>query len=357
VIELSLAASSVPLEKYVIGIPLMPRNSSKDRLLDDFGFDYHPLLQAVPKPNYQFKDQFYRGKGAASDAVANWDYLDGRELVFFHNSFGLRGVEPTAGDLEKDMIFVYGGSTTYDDTVTQGKTWPEQLQTDLKGKYTVMNFGVRMYTTTENLIQTVFYQEIGGKRPVCAVYYEGFNDLINARVDNVDRAYADSYLVQKFSQLLVRKPEIWAAKYSPFLRLINQLLKNRFDSIPESNFTRMTFTGSNARLEQIYAEHVESIVAINKSRGIKTIFVGQMLDKDKYKEIATIYPEAASFWTHQARLNLTLRTAAISVGAKYVDPGIENFSSSDFSDSVHFTLSGSRKFSSLIAKDVYSYCQ
>jgi hypothetical protein len=355
-IELSLGLSSGVLEKHVIGIPLMPQNSSKHRLLEDFRFAYHPLLQAVPKPNQKFKDQFYRGKHAGIDAVANWDYLDGRELLFVHNSLGLRGREPTASDLNKSLIFVYGGSTTYDDTVTQGNTWPEQLQSELKGKYTVMNFGVRMYTTTEHLIQTVFYQTVGGRRPVCAIYYEGINDLINARVENVDRAYADSYLVQKFSQLLVRQPEIWAAKYSPIFRLINQVLKNRFDSIPESRFAEMKFPGSNSHLEGIYAEHIEAIAAINGSRDVRTIFIGQMLDTEAYNRGKTLHSKV-DIWPHQARLNQVLRKTAVSAGAKYIDPGIENFRPDDFSDSVHFTVSGSKKFAALIAQDVYNYCE
>ena len=56
-------------------------------------------------------------------------------------------------------------------------------------------------------------------------------------------------------------------------------------------------------------------------------------------------------WPTQERFNSILRSTAISVGAKYIDAGIENFV-----DWGHFSASGSRKFAALITKEVDSDC-
>jgi len=97
--------------------------------------------------------------------------LQGKVLTFSHNSLGLRGKKLTPDDLHKNLIFVYGGSTTYDVGVSEGDTWVEHLQSDLNNKYTVVNFGVVGQSTEEHLIETAFYTGIVGKKPVCSIYY------------------------------------------------------------------------------------------------------------------------------------------------------------------------------------------
>src|SRR5262249_17249443 len=168
IIELSLAAGSSDLR---------PQNEVTEIDPDDYAFVYHPLLQLVPRPNWQYKNHVdLRGREAeAKTGGVDMTSLQGKELDFSHNSLGLRGKELTADDLRKDLIFVYGGSTTYDVGVTQGETWVDHLQSDLNNKYTVVNFGVVGHSTEEHLIDTAFYQSMVPKKPASALYYLSLN--------------------------------------------------------------------------------------------------------------------------------------------------------------------------------------
>lgn len=338
---------------------LYPQNVAPGTSSDDYAFIYHPLLQLVPRPNFQYKTQLsFRGaeekvKAGGIDMAA----LEGKEVSFFHNSLGLRGKELTPNDLSKDLIFVYGGSTTYDASVTQGETWVEHLQADLDNKFTVLNFGVVAHSSEEHVIETAFYQNIVGKRPVCAIYYEGWNDVINAHISNLDPAYADYHLLLTPR----RKPDLEIAKYSPMMVLLNQAARDRFDTIPNPAkiLGKPPMDGSDEHLEQIFVRNMKTIAAINSSRGIKTIFIGQIINKD--------YPQGANAWAPLVkkggfpalieRFNSLLKDAADSVHAKYVDPGATNFEHHDFVDYSHFDIPGARKFAALISKDVNSYCQ
>src|SRR5262249_37122886 len=162
--------------KRSLGTSLCPRDQA---IINPWieAFIYHPLLQTVPRPNWRFTDhQLDFNKDKATAAGIDVASLQGQERDYIHNSLGLRGKEVTKDYLAKDLIFVYGGSTTYDIGVTQGETWVEHLQSELKNKYTVVNFGIPSHSSAEHLIQTAFYQDIIKKKPVCAVYYVGWND-------------------------------------------------------------------------------------------------------------------------------------------------------------------------------------
>lgn len=223
--ESALALSSNILPRPVNSAPLLPGNGFTQP--EHRGFTYHPLLRVIPKKNWQQRFRFdVRNRSAYPNATINWKQLG--DLDLSHNSLGLRGSEPSARAYELDMIFIYGGSTTYDVTVSQGATWVEQLQGALRGRFTVLNFGIPGHSTAEHLIHTAFYQEVNGKRPVCAVYYVGWNDIHNAHIDRLDPGYADWHLLLITS----RQPEVWAAKYSPLVRLASQIAARRFDAVP-----------------------------------------------------------------------------------------------------------------------------
>jgi len=350
IIELSLAFANSAL---------YPRNRVTASNPDDYAFIYHPLLQLVPRPNFQYQNHLdFRGieakaKGAGIDVAA----LQGQELNFSHNSLGLRGKELTADDLGKDLIFVYGGSTTYDVGVTQDETWVANLQSDLNNRYTVVNFGVVGHSTEEHLLETAFYQSVVGKKPACAIYYVGWNDVINSHIDKLDSAYADYHVLT----MAIRKPDLAIAKYSPLVFLANEIVKNRFDTVPKvpKILGKPPVSGSDKRLEAIFIEHIKTIAAINASRGTKTIFIGQIINKD--------WPAGPNIWAPLVkkgdfpplveRFNSILRDTASSIPAKYIDPGVTNFQHSDFVDYAHFAVPGARKFAALISKEVDSSCR
>lgn len=363
VLEVGLAALSDLLAKYRNGTSLLPRNIYTQPV--DGRFKYHPLLQAIPKPDWHQRILVHDPRNAEiyRNFPINWAEVESGKLTFIHNSYGARGIELSARDLKKKIVFVYGGSTTYDLAVTQGETWVEQLQNELGREFTLLNFGAPAYSTTENLIQTVFYQDIDHRKPVCAIYYIGFNDIHNAFIKNLDRAYADWHL--PLVARLARKPEVWAAKYSPVIAMTNSWVNERFDSIsipaaPEASRHNQP-AGNDKFLEGIFSNHIRAITVINSSRGIRSIFLGQMLNRDylllNSHEANRWAPlvNNGDVWQLQERFNSLLMETADQVDAKYIDAGIQHFGSNDFADQAHFIARGSKKFAKLIAREVEAY--
>ena len=58
----------------------------------------------------------------------------------------------------------------------------------------VINHGVPGYSSVEHVVQTAFYDHAFGRRPDCALYYVGWNDLRSAGLPHLDSGYADYHL-------------------------------------------------------------------------------------------------------------------------------------------------------------------
>jgi hypothetical protein len=369
-IELGLGLGSNIVPSHRGHRSLFPYNDAVEDTSPAAGSMYHPLLQFVTRPNYSHTDRLDFGDAAdmakAAGAGVDVASLQGQELRFVHNSLGLRGKELTADDLAKDLIFVYGGSSTYDLGVTQGETWVEHLQSDLENKYTILNWGTDGHSTVESLLKTALYQNIVGKKPVCAVYYEGWNDMDEAHIEHLDSGYADFHLLRQ----AVRRNPLFLAQFSPLLLLANALAVRRFDSVPlPPELRQAPIAGRDERLEAVFAEHIKTIAAINEARGIRTIFIGQIYNRS-WPFIRQIYnPADSKRWyllplvredgipLLVERLKSIMKDTAASIGARYIDPGIANFEGSDFVDRMHFAAKGSRKFAAMVSKQVGDYCQ
>src|SRR5262249_24217918 len=104
---------------------------------------------------------------------------------------GTRGSEHTAAQLQRNrVVAVLGGSTTSDIAGAEGQTWPDRLEQQLGAdRWSVINHGVPGYSTVEHLVQTAFYADAFGRRPDCALYYVGWNDIRNAGTPGLDPAY------------------------------------------------------------------------------------------------------------------------------------------------------------------------
>lgn len=359
-IEIGLGLSSMRLASAGIGVMLIP-----DNIFDmpkDERFIYHALLQRVPRPNWQQTILYDgRNKNLLSWGAFTTDGFFDSEFKFTHNSIGLRGPELRAVDLQRPLIFLYGGSTTYDYTVTQGETWAEQLQKKLEGQFTILNFGVPGHSSAEHLVHTAFYQGIVNKYPVCAVYYVGWNDIQSAYVKGLDSAYANYHALR----LAIRKDAPWVTKYSPAMRLAYKAIRSRADSIPEAEpaYGIISRGASDPHLEKLFIEHVTTIIAINDSRRIRSVFIGQLMNRDLLYSLprsadysAFGFDAGADVWSFQERFNTTLKRTAESKGALYIDAGIEEFTNSDFTDSGHFSAAGSKKFAAQIFDTVRADC-
>lgn len=336
VMFLELGLAFVPHYANQVGISL-PGNllpASKNSR-----FEAHPLLQGAPIPNYVGKSP------------------DGG--IISHTSFGTRGPEPTAEDFAtKKFISAYGGSTTYDVFVSDEQTWPNQLSLLLNNKAVIVNRGVPGYTTSENLTQTLFYDQVNGLTPSCALYYEGWNDAQGAYLPDLDPGYADWHLPGQVGALEVGTE----GRFSPLMTILRSLTAfgPPASSVAASDSPTAPGTGADPRLEEILRRNVQSIIALNTSRGTKSIFIGQVLNK------AALTSETSDGWIPfvrdkdliemVARLNSVMKEEAARSGAIYIDAQQSTFVASDFEDEGHFLPAGSQKLAKNIAPAISQNC-
>ena len=336
VLFLELSLGFIPYFARQIGIPisrdLLPANENSR-------FEYHPLLQGVPIPNYS---STLPGGGSLT-----------------HTSFGTRGPEPSAADLaSKPIITAYGGSTTYDIFVSDEEAWPNQLSSLLGNKALLINRGVPGYNTVENLIQTTFYDQVNGRTPSCALYYEGWNDVQGAYLPNLDPAYADFHLLNQIDGLQVRK----GSGFSPLTSMISRLpvIGQETIPLPPSYANLEPGEGGDPRLEEILRRNVQSIIATNSARGTKSVFIGQVLNSsdstyDSMNGWAPLVKDEDVI-SMVERLNVVMKEEAIRSGAAYIDVPNSGFSAADFVDNGHFSPAGSAKFANSIAVEVQQNC-
>jgi hypothetical protein len=318
----------------LVGQTLFPHEDEAE-----YRFRWHPLLQGVPIPS-----------GANADDM-------------HHNALGQRGRERTSQSLDgKAMIALFGGSTTYDVAGSDGETWGDRLQEMLGADVAVINHGVPGYSTAEHVIQTAFYERAHGVAPRCSIYYIGWNDLRQSHVRNLDSGYANFHLPAQIDNLEARRLRQSYVSFSPTLMFARYFLVHGLDTPRPVDWpTRRTETGPDLAMEDIFLRNVRTISAVNRQRGIKTLWVGQVMDHGRllagepYGWVPLLRPQDIS--PLNLRLNALLKREAEALGDVYVDIAPEDFTSDDFMDHGHFTPSGSLKFAARLAPAVIASCR
>ena len=308
-------------------------------------FQWHALLQAVPIPSLRL--------------------TSATGLAISHTSEGTRGKDPAPGSLAgRTVVATFGGSTTYDIAASEGDTWSDRLGEALGAdRYFVVNHGVPGYTTVEHLIQTAFYQTKFGKQPRCAIYYVGWNDLRNAHIAGLDPAYADFHLPSQVDSLKTRRVGGAHVTISPLLTMVMRFISANFATV--RYFTdpdgKELGTGDDPALEALYARNVRAISAINRQRGIVTIWVGQLLNRDRltgdgrYGWLPLVRDR--DLWPLQQKLNAVLSRTAKELGDIYVAVPPDAFVNADFVDNGHFSVRGARRFADTLAPVVRDACR
>jgi hypothetical protein len=353
--RLSTLALSVAVLDFGLGVgSLISKNLGMadsdiiaDNYNEDMRFKWHPLLQATPIPSISVP------------VVLN---------TVGHNSEGLRGRERDAATLQRQsVIAVFGGSTTYDIGVTDGETWADQLEATLGGEhFAVLNHGVPGYTTVEHVVQTAFYQDAYGVEPRCALYYVGWNDLRMAHMPQIDPGYARYHLRGQIDALKVRRFGGTYTSVSPLLTLAIRWVSVWSDTArPARQIAGEPQTGNDPGLDALYRRNVRSISRMNQDRGIRTIWVGQILNVDELENgkdrdgINGWIPliRNRDVWPALTHLNDVLRREAALLQDIYVDMPVADFVPEDFYDNGHFLAPGSRKFAALLAPTVARACR
>jgi lysophospholipase L1-like esterase len=308
-------------------------------------FKWHPLLQAVPIPGL-----------AVTSATG---------LAIRHSSEGTRGRDPAPADLASGKIVAtFGGSATYDIGNGEGETWPDRLAEALKGdRLVVINHGVPGYTSAEHLIQTAFYADRFGRTPRCAVYFVGWNDLRNAHIPGLDPAYADFHLPSQVDSLTVRRIGGSHVTFSPLITVLARLVGAETDTVryAKDPYALAPADGPDPALAATFMRNVRAISAINRQRGTATVWVGQIVNRERLKGEGLYgwLPRVRDrdVWPMLQELNLKLERTARELGDIYVAIPIDAFGNADFVDQGHFSAAGARRFAQYLAPAVRDACR
>lgn len=337
--DLSLGMGSCLLQKVDgSGAVLLPNNAGAEQR-----FRWHALLQAEPIPSL-------------SIVTANG-------IAIHHTSQGTRGRELLPEEIAtKPIVATYGGSSTYDVALGEGETWSDRLAQAIGPDFAVVNNGVPGYTTVEHLIQTAFYPAKFGKMPRCAIYYVGWNDIRNAHLKDLDPAYADFHLPSQVDSLQTRRIGGAHLSVSPLLTILARLVGSQIDTVQYSwHLSGEVKGGSDPVLEADFVRNVHAISAINRERGVKTIWIGQLLNLARLTGDGQYgwfpYVRDKDVWPLQARFDEILRREAAALGDTDIDLPIADFGPGDFADQGHFSAAGAKKFAARIAPVVKQDCR
>ena len=295
-------------------------------------FEFHPTLAAVPTKKYHTN-------------------------TITHSEHGIRN-NGSVFDPEKPHIAVFGGSTTYDIGVSNdAATWVSRLN-DLNPQYTFSNNGVPGYSSSEHVIQTAFYEERAGSVPVCSLYYVGWNDIRNFGFDRLDNGYADFHLLSQYGNLTVR---FTANTPSPTLNILTSYIFRRELPFPQKKGSRGKDIKSDDDLFRVFGRNMRVIDSINRMRGIKTVFIGQVLNRERLLSKDRAYgwlPNVYDFdvWPLQNRFNLFTEELSRKLGVGYIHPDINLFHDDDFADNGHFSDKGARIFGQLVSNELIDKC-
>lgn len=303
---------------------------------------FHPVLGAIPKPDYVRLN--YKGDSPENRVSHSTNSVRVNELPF-RNS--LR------------HIAVFGGSTTYDVRKIDKDTWVSKLDKSFDN-YTISNNGVPGYSSSEHVIQTIFYVDRAGNRPQCAVYHLGPNDIRNLGIKNLDSAYANFHRLSQYGNLKIRKK---SQTPSPILNLAFSYFTKKDLPFPEIRRSTESYEKRKYVLFSIVKKNIETIVAQNKAREIKTMLLGHVFNLDELNRTDAPlkwmpFLSRDSIWPLQKEFNLFLQDVASELDVSVFIPDIKLFNVSDFvpKDYSHFSPSGAEKFAKILRPEMEKFC-
>ena len=163
-----------------------------------------------------------------------------------------------------------------------------------------------------------------GERPACAIYYLGWNELANAHIRGLDPGYADYQVRSQADTLNARRIDGMARLVSPTLMLApGSLVQRRRHLAADAAAAGHAEQRARSALEAIYARNIHTISAINRARGIRTLWVGQVMSREHIlqdRPTAGCRSSCATrCWPLIERLNGIVRREAEALGDVYVD--------------------------------------
>lgn len=303
---------------------------------------WHPLLQAanVPTPA-------------------------GTRTRFHVDSQGLRGRERSPAELkDRIVVAVFGGSTTENIALADGETWPERLEALLGAdRFAVLNRAVSGNSTVQHVIRTAFYQDAYDVAPRCAVYYVGGQDISNSHFRNLDPGYADFHTPHLIDAVEARYADRAPIAMSPLLRLLRHGATSLFDTVrPAEDPAGMPSALPDPALEAIFTRNIRSISAINRARGVRTIWIGELLNEGPLPPDVdpdakwTLFIDLKDLARLLAHLRAVLKHEAAALGDIHIDVDNGRLLDNHFVDAEHFSAEGAQAFATMIAPAIADAC-
>jgi hypothetical protein len=234
--------------------------------------------------------------------------------------------------------------------VSNGQTWVDVLRKSDRS-VDLINAGVPGYGSVQHVIQTAFYLP---RSPalVCAVYYLGWNDISKSYLPTNDAALAD---IPRFDAPWPPY-DLTVPLGSPVLSLVLRLIFRPLIRVQ----TIGVHHGIDAHLRELFVRNAATILAINKANGIRSVFIGQVLNNEALKgsgtELAMVTVPDSEAPRIVADFNRALAETVVRNGGTYVRVSPDAFSSADFKDTGHFVARGSAKFAQLVRKGIHDGC-
>ena len=303
-------------------------------------FEPHPYLVGVPKKNVQ---------------KANYG------IVYTHNSSGFRGEEFKAKS-EKKRIIALGGSTTYGVGVGDRQTWPFYLDSLLKDKFEVLNFGIPGHSTVENIIFASFC--LSDYSPDIVVIQAGLNDLQSLNVPDLSSDYSDFHAPTFFGALGF----CYHNQLPKFgIVMLGVLFLEKCGWYPVCSFHKMEAQqkakiGKQVNRDKalyLYRRNLKTLIAVCKQFNVKIIFVPQILVKESSEKNRLRwwipYSENESLQEDLIQYNGIMQQVADSSNCVYAKNVIEeNWVYGDFVDPSHFKPSANYRLAKIISQSILS---
>jgi len=297
--------------------------------------------------------------------VANVPTPAGTRTRFHVDSQGLRGRERSPADLnDRIVIAVFGGSTTENIALSDGETWPERLEALLGAdRFAVLNRAVSGNSTVQHVIRTAFYQDAYRIAPRCAVYYVGGQDINNSHFRNLDPGYADFHTPALIDVLEARHSDRPPVAVSPILRLLRRGATSLFDTVrPPQDPAGRPSPLPDPALEAVFTRNMRTISAINRQRGVRTIWIGEAFNEapppPDVRPGAMWTPYIALKDLHRllAHLRDVLKQEADALGDIHIDLDNSKLHDGHFIDAEHFSAQGAQAFATMIAPAIADAC-
>jgi hypothetical protein len=293
-------------------------------------FDPHPFVIAIPHPGVF--------AGVTHDANHRRTTINEGKIVHAR------------------LIYVFGGSTTYDIGNTDANSWPSQLSRLLGPGFDVENLALPAFSSVESMTQSLF--AFRDSPPACAIYYQGWNDLRNSHVKDLAVDYSNFEFRMLYDTLPLSRPPGFLEAYSVAVASFLSM----FDPAPPPMASGVVSDQQDMRLSKIYRDNIRLIAEIGKTFGVQVIFIPQVLDYRKMTGDTTWggepFIKAKDMKKLMGLMNQDMAEAAGESQAYFLGtPLSEDWADSDFFDAGHFRAAGAVKFAQSISESVRKICQ